>query len=43
MGAYTKEALIRTDLESANAIIDFFNKKRPRNLLNPEVFEALRN
>jgi D-3-phosphoglycerate dehydrogenase len=43
VGAYTIDALNRTGLECANAIIDFFSNKKPKYLLNQEVFEKLKN
>jgi len=41
IGAYTKEALYCTGFECATAIVDFFNNKKPKYLINPEILKAL--
>lgn len=38
IGAYTKEALYHMGFDCANAIVDFFNGKKPQNIINPEIW-----
>lgn len=39
IGAYTREALYCTGFECASAIVDFFNGKKPKYLVNPGILK----
>ncbi|MFN3282989.1 MAG: hydroxyacid dehydrogenase, partial [Pseudothermotoga sp.] len=41
IGAHTYEAIYKMNMMAAQSVIDFFNKRLPKHIANPEVIDRL--